>query len=93
MVYRADKGSGNFSNSGTAFGYATSADGLNWQRGQETPILTPSDESVWSTLWSAGFVYQDGTYYLIVETDGPYRGTRLYLTTYEGELNSAPAGN
>lgn len=86
MVYRADQGSGNFSGFRSAFGYALSSDGIQWHRPQETPILQPNAEPVWQTLWSAGLAHHDNTYYLYVETDGPYRGTRLYATTYQGAL-------
>lgn len=86
MVYRADHGSGNFSGIRTAFGLATSTDGIVWQRVQTDPVLQPGDEAAWSALWSAGLAYANGAYYLFVETEGPYRGTHLYATTYEGPL-------
>lgn len=78
MVYRAMPGGpGNM-----RLGWATSEDGITWQRGGE-PIIAPTDIPRARGFWYTALAYddRDDTLYLYVEADGGTRGTNIYAFT------------
>lgn len=68
-----------------ALGYATSADGTQWRRAAQNPVLTRKAVPKADAFWFTSMVYRDGTYYLFWEVD-IRRQTNIHLATYQGIL-------
>ncbi len=87
MIYRSDAGDGTWGTN-SAFGLATSKDGISWKRAQKEYILSEDDVSNWRTVWSTAFTKHNGAYHLFVEYDGPpVYGTRVNHTIFEGKID------
>lgn len=87
MVYRSDAGDGTWGTN-SAFGLATSKDGISWTRAQKDAILSEDDVSNWRTIWSTALIKHDGVYHLFVEYDGPpVYGTRVNHATFDGKIS------
>ena len=71
-------------NSGTGnYNFATSLDGITWERIQDTPIIPRS--TFQRTPWLPTLAYHDGTYFAYIERDA-LRGTDIYAGTYTGDM-------
>ncbi len=60
MAYLAVSPEGTVPTPFTAFGYATSADGVTWTKSSANPILSSKDHQNWQGMFLANLLYQNG---------------------------------
>lgn len=86
MAYRSDDGTSAW-NGATGYGIATSADGIQWNRFQDGPVIHENHVTQWATIWASAFLKETDGYYLFIETDGPpIHGTRINAVKYTGDF-------
>ncbi len=83
MVYR---GVADTNGQRMALGYATSADGLTWERAAANPILTAQAVPGAQYFWFTNALYKDDTLYLFWEVD-KNQTTSIYLATHTGPFD------
>jgi len=84
MVYRSVKVG---TPSTIALGYATSADGIQWQRFGMNPIVEAPKVFGKAGFWFTGLAYCDNTYYLYIEAQpGVQSETVIFVATHKGSL-------
>ncbi|HNB53539.1 MAG TPA: hypothetical protein PK530_16435, partial [Anaerolineales bacterium] len=82
MFYR-----GTQNNQRMALGFATSADGIVWERSPLNPILSAKAVPQARDFWFTNLLYHEGTYFLFWEV-GINQNTEIYLSTHEGPLTN-----
>jgi len=65
------------------FGYATSADGINWSFGSDAPIWTPENIRGVTALGFADMLYHDGEYYFYFNATKDNFSSDVYLAIAE----------
>jgi len=65
-------------------GFATSQDGIHWERFSGNPVFKPRDIKGVRQFWFTNAILKDGVYYLFVEGD-INQTTQIYLATHDGE--------
>jgi dienelactone hydrolase/predicted GH43/DUF377 family glycosyl hydrolase len=80
MIYRGYSTGGD---THMALGYAVSADGLQWQRSELNPILTPKAVKGAQYFWYTSLAYVNDTFFLFWEID-KRQTTEIYLATHVG---------
>ncbi len=73
----------------SVLGYATSEDGVSWQRAPD-PILEATMIPGGRAIWFSELVHHEDTYFLFFEL-GTGGQTEVYLATHEGELPGGEA--
>jgi predicted GH43/DUF377 family glycosyl hydrolase len=79
MFYRSEGGSD------MALGYATSSDGIHWERYRANPILNAQAVKGGRTFWFTNVEYYDDTYFLYWEVEKSLT-TQIYLATHTGRI-------
>lgn len=64
MAYLSAAPPGTAPNPYSAFGYATSSDGVTWRKTSANPILSTLNVSDWTGIYLANLLYQNGALYL-----------------------------
>lgn len=82
MFYRGTQNGPNM-----ALGFATSADGVVWERSSLNPILSAKEVPKARAFWFTNLLYHEGTYFLFWEV-GIGQITEIYLSTHEGPLTT-----
>jgi predicted GH43/DUF377 family glycosyl hydrolase len=75
----------------SAFGYATSADGVTWKKSSANPILSTLDHPNWQFMFLANLLYQNGTlllYFDLQQSSNTFGVTDVFLATHAGLLTS-----
>ena len=71
----------------SAFGYATSSDGISWRKSAANPILSTANVSDWVGIYLANLLYHNGALYLYFDV-GQSGFTNVWMATHQGLLNS-----
>jgi hypothetical protein len=77
LFYRTEGGSD------MALGYATSTDGVHWERPIVNPVLTAQAVKGGRSFWFTNVVYYEDTYFLYWEVEKSL-STEIYLATHKG---------
>jgi hypothetical protein len=91
MVYLSAAPPGTAANPYSAFGYATSSDGVTWRKSTANPVLSTLNVSDWLGIYLANLLYQDGTLYLyfdVGQTESGRGVTNIWMATHQGLLNN-----
>jgi hypothetical protein len=91
MAYLAVSPTGTVPTPFTAFGYATSADGVTWTKSSANPILSSKDHQNWLGMFLANLLYQNGTlllYFDLQQQSKTFGVTDVFLATHTGLLSS-----
>ena len=91
MAYLAVSPTGTVPTPFTAFGYATSADGVTWTKSSANPILSSNDHQNWQGIFLANLLYQNGTlllYFDLQQQSKTFGVTDVFLATHTGLLTS-----
>lgn len=89
MVYLAVTPGGSAPTPYTAFGYATSPDGVTWTKSSVGPILSTLDHPEWQGIFLANLLYQNGALFLYFDAQpraNTFGVTDINLATHMGLL-------
>ncbi len=87
MVYLSTAPVGTAPNHYSAFGYATSSDGVTWHKSTANPILSTLNVSDWQGIYLGNLLYQHGTLSLYFDV-GQGGFTNVWMATHQGLLNN-----
>ncbi len=82
MFYRGTKDT---SGNTMALGFATSDDGIHWNKSALNPVFVPRDISGAAYFWFHNALFVDDTYFIFIEGDIS-QTTQIYLATHEGKI-------
>jgi len=82
MIYR---GTSDRNGSIMKLGFATSRDGIHWERFSGNPIFRPSDIKGASQFWFTNVILKEDVLYLFVEGD-INQTTQIYLGMHQGKI-------
>ena len=91
MAYLSAAPPGTAPNPYSAFGYATSSDGVTWRKSTANPVLSTLNVSDWIGIYLANLLYQNGTLYLyfdVGQTESGRGVTNVWMATHQGLLNN-----
>jgi predicted GH43/DUF377 family glycosyl hydrolase len=71
----------------SAFGYATSSDGITWHKSEANPVLSTLNVSDWLGIYLGNLLYQNGTLSLYFDV-GQLGFTNVWMATHQGLLNN-----
>jgi predicted GH43/DUF377 family glycosyl hydrolase len=87
MVYLSAAPPGTAPKNYSAFGYATSSDGITWHKSEANPVLSTLNVSDWLGIYLGNLLYQNGTLSLYFDV-GQLGFTNVWMATHQGLLNN-----